>query len=91
MTNWKIAIAFASCLMLGGRVWALSNVDVRDFGIVGDGVHDDTSAIQVLLDSGSPCVALPIPKKEYLISKTLHLHSGQELRLARFARVRLAP
>ena len=59
--------------------------------LCGDGVHDDTAAIQARLDTGASCVYLPPPTKEYLISKTLLLSSGQELRLDRFTRVRLAP
>ena len=55
----------------------------------GDGVHDDTAAIQAMLDAGRALVELPAPKKEYLISKTLRLGDGQELRLPRFARVKL--
>lgn len=58
--------------------------------LFGDGVHDDTAAIQALLDSGRACVELPAPKREYLISKTLRLGDRQELRLPRFARVKLA-
>ena len=58
--------------------------------LVGDGVADDTAAIQARLDSGASCVYLPPPAKEYVISKTLLLGSGQELRLDRFTRVRLA-
>jgi len=58
--------------------------------LAGDGVTDDTAAIQARLDSGASCVYLPPPKKEYVISKTLLLGSGQELRLDRFTRVRLA-
>lgn len=57
----------------------------------GDGVADDTAAIQARLDTGASCVYLPPPAKEYLISKTLLVGSGQELRLDRFTRVRLAP
>ena len=59
--------------------------------LVGDGVHDDTAAIQARLDAGASCVYLPPPAKEYLISKALELSSGQELRLDRFTTVRLAP
>ena len=59
--------------------------------LYGDGVRDDTAAIQARLDAGMSCVYLPPPKREYLISKALELSSGQELRLDRFTTVRLAP
>ena len=59
--------------------------------LVGDGVADDTAAIQARLDSGMSCVYLPPPAKCYLISKTLKIGSNQELRLDRFSVVRLAP
>lgn len=58
--------------------------------LVGDGVADDTAAIRARIDSGVSCVYLPPPQKEYLISRTLMLGSGQELKLDRFTRVRLA-
>ena len=58
--------------------------------LAGDGVADDTAAIQALIDTGRSCVALPPPKDHYVISKTLLLGSGQELRLDRFTRIRLA-
>lgn len=59
--------------------------------LVGDGVVDDTAAIQARLDSGAPCIYLPPPKRHYRISKTLRIGSGTELRLDRFSVVRLAP
>ncbi|MPM45656.1 hypothetical protein SDC9_92346 [bioreactor metagenome] len=59
--------------------------------LAGDGMRDDTAAIQSLLDSGAGFVYLPPPSKHYVISKTLILHSGQELKLDRFTLVRLAP
>ena len=59
--------------------------------LVGDGVHDDTAAIQARLDSGATLVYLPPPKKEYLISKALLLSSNCELRLDRNTVIRLAP
>ena len=58
--------------------------------LVGDGVHDDTAAIQARLDSGAACVCLPPPEKAYLISKPLRIGSHQELKLDRFSVVRLA-
>lgn len=57
----------------------------------GDGVADDTDAIQAQLDSGISVVELPPPAKHYLISRTLTIGSNQELRLGRFTEVRLAP
>ena len=49
--------------------------------LCGDGVHDDTAAIQARLDSGASLVYLPPPEKEYLISRTLRIGSDTELRL----------
>ena len=58
--------------------------------LYGDGIHDDTLAIQELIDSGACEVILPAPKNFYLISKPLELHSNFRLVLPRFAEVRLA-
>ena len=52
-------------------------MSARAEGLVGDGAHDDTAAIQAMLDSGRSCVYLPPPLKEYRISKALELSSGQ--------------
>ncbi|MDR2440944.1 MAG: hypothetical protein LBE12_16410 [Planctomycetaceae bacterium] len=57
---------------------------------VGDGMNDDTAAIQALLDAGVNTVYLPPPPKYYLISKPLRLHSDQTLRLDPNTTVRLA-
>lgn len=59
--------------------------------LAGDGVTDDTAAIQAMLDTGTSCVYLPPPAKHYLISRPLILASGQELKLDRYTLVRLAP
>ncbi len=40
--------------------------NVHDFGAVGDGIHDDTGAIQNALNSGKPVVYFP--KKEYALN-----------------------
>jgi len=58
--------------------------------LYGDGVHDDTAAIQELIDSGACEVSLPAPQKCYLISKPLVIHSNFKLKLPRFAEIRLA-
>jgi hypothetical protein len=57
--------------------------------IVGDGIHDDTAAIQALLDSRRALVYLPAPPKHYLIGKPLRIYSNQTLQLDRFAMIRL--
>ena len=59
--------------------------------LYGDGIHDDTPAIQAMLDSKICEVSLPAPKEHYCISKTLRIYSNQTLRLPETARVRLLP
>jgi hypothetical protein len=49
--------------------------------LIGDGVADDTPAIQALLDTKTPVVYLPAPKKHYVISKALRIYSNQTLKL----------
>lgn len=59
-------------------------------GVVGDGLHDDTTGLQAALDGGARTVCLPRPPGHYSISAALKLHSGQTLQLDRSAVVRLA-
>ncbi|MGI5869035.1 MAG: hypothetical protein ACOX9C_06305 [Kiritimatiellia bacterium] len=66
------------------------NIQSAEPRLFGDGIHDDTAAIQARLDSGAACVCLPRPEKEYLISKTLKIGSDQELKLDKGSRVKLA-
>lgn len=58
--------------------------------LYGDGIHDDTSAIQERIDSGICELQLPAPEKFYLISKPLELPSDFRLVLPRYAEIRLA-
>jgi polygalacturonase len=58
-------------------------------GLYGDGIHDDTDAIQKLLDARTCLVELPPAANYYLISRTLKIHSNQELVLPRFCCIRL--
>lgn len=46
-------------------------VSVKDFGAIGDGVTDDTAAIQAAIDSGKPCIY--IPEGSYKITAALTL------------------
>ena len=60
------------------------------YTLYGDGIHDDTDAIQELIDSGACEVVLPIPQNHYLISRPLVIHSNFKLKLPRYATVKLA-
>jgi len=64
---------------------------MRNPVLYGDGIHDDTLAVQSLLDTRASEIALPAPKDHYCISKTLVIHSCQTLRLPATARIRLLP
>jgi len=57
--------------------------------LFGDGVHDDYPAIQEMLDSDSCEIRLPMPQKQYTLSHTLRIHSGQALVLPRYAVIRM--
>ena len=57
--------------------------------LYGDGIHDDTAAIQELIDSGVCEVSLPVPEKFYLISAPLVIPSCFKLKLPRYAEIRL--
>ena len=59
------------------------------YQLYGDGIHDDTAAIQRLLDTKRE-ILLPEPEKYYLISRPLEIGSYTRLVLPRFAEIRLA-
>ncbi len=58
--------------------------------LYGDGIHDDTNAIQEMIDSGVCEVCLPAPLKCYLISRPLIIPSNFKLKLPRYAEIKLA-
>jgi len=53
------------------------SVSVKDFGAVGDGVTDDTAAIQAAIDTNTKLVF--IPEGTYKITSSLRLAFGQNL------------
>jgi hypothetical protein len=58
--------------------------------LVGNGIHDDTSALQAILDSGMRVIHIPAPRETYLISRCLKIHSNTSLIFDRFTHIRLA-
>ena len=56
------------------------------YTLYGDGIHDDTDAIQYMIDHLHD-VALPCPKVKYMISRSLELPSNCRLQLPRFAEI----
>ena len=59
--------------------------------LYGNGIQDDTEAIQNLLDSGISMVELPVPSRHYCISRTLKIHSNQTLKLGETTTIKLMP
>ena len=59
------------------RLIAGAPVNVKDFGAVGDGVANDTAAIQAALDSGAK--KIKIPSGDYLVGSTISITSPVEI------------
>ena len=53
-------------------------LNIKDFGAVGDGVTDDTDAINLALTHATNKI-LYVPKGVYLFSGTLHVHTGTKI------------
>jgi hypothetical protein len=60
------------------RMTAGAPVNVLDFGAVGDGVTDDTVALQAALDAAAGGV-LFVPEGQYIVSETLYIPAGTAL------------
>jgi len=62
------------------RMIADAAVNVKDFGAVGDGTTDDTTAIQAAIDSlGNDGGTVFLPESVYVISATLNLEKKTQL------------
>ncbi len=61
------------------------------YKLYGDGIHDDTMAIQEMLDTKNSVVELPVPEKHYCISNTLKIYSNQTLKLGETTTIKLMP
>lgn len=63
-------------------------VSVKDFGAVGDGVTDDTAAIQAALDSGAGVVIVPKSTSVYCCDSLITIPEGIELKVERGAELK---
>jgi polygalacturonase len=81
-------LAATTPILFGLSVAAGSTINVRDYGAVGDGTHNDTSAIQSALDSGANNVV--IPAGTYSINQTLLIGSNTTVQADPNAMIRLA-
>ena len=59
--------------------------------LYGDGIHDDTMAIQEMIDTKNSVIELPVPEKHYCISNTLKIYSNQTLKLGETTTIKLMP
>jgi len=62
---------------LGESISLESSVNVKDFGATGDGVTDDSTAIQAALNSNNSVIM--IPKGHYIISSTIVIPKGKAI------------
>lgn len=65
-------------------------LSVKDFGAVGDGVTNDTTAFANMISAGGTSAHLYVPPGTYLLSGITLNQSGQLLELARGATLKLA-
>lgn len=78
-----IACLFLTACMLSGALSAISMEDpfnVKSFGVIGDGIADDTAAIQKALDAASETGGkVYLPAGKYLVSGSLNIPVGVNL------------
>ena len=78
MKHLLLGVVVASSLAGSAHAQTKLRVDVSDYGAVGDGSTDDTSAIQSAVDThGAATVYLP--PGTYLLDGTVTIYGGQEL------------
>lgn len=64
---------------LKNKVKLNDSVSVKDFGAVGDGVTDDTAAIQAAINSGAGAIYFPATASSYYVTAQLTLNSNQQI------------
>lgn len=80
-TLWSLSATFAEVGALATKVdKGTLVVSVRDYGAKGDGIADDTAAITAALSAAGSSTVVFLPAGRYLVSATLTLRSGTQLR-----------
>jgi hypothetical protein len=67
-----MALTKATYSMISGAV-----VNIKDYGAVGDGIADDTAAIQAAIDSGAGGLSVFIAPGTYKITNTIYLRRNK--------------
>lgn len=60
------------------RIWARGAATPQDFGAQGDGVHDDTAALQAALDY-IPAETVLLPPGTYILTRSLRMFRSTTL------------
>lgn len=69
----RIDLANQAITELSDNVGDLYLVDAKNFGVIGDGITDDTNAIQALLDAGK---SVYLSEGTYKTTRPLHMKTG---------------
>ena len=81
MTSFRPGPRIAECLLLCGLLMGLVpaqntlSANVRDYGAKGDGVSDDSDAIQAAIDHTLPGGVVFIPAGIYIVATTHHTYA----------------
>ncbi|USK68320.1 glycoside hydrolase family 55 protein [Peribacillus asahii] len=71
-----LLLILVGCTTIQTEKYSTPFVNVKDYGVVGDGKHDDTKALQKAIDAGGD---IYIPEGKYLISGSLDV-GGKKIR-----------
>jgi polygalacturonase len=81
-------VAVPLVALWGDEATAAGTLDLRSFGAVGDGVADDTDAVQQLIDASADQGAVAVvPAGTYRCTRSLHLRPRVQLQLDQGSRL----
>ena len=83
-TNFNQVAEFTNDVYVYGKLYAnlvggQPDVNIKDFGAVGDGTNDDTAAIQKALNQSKGKGRINIPEGTFIVSETIIIPSNTHL------------